>query len=247
MRTRAALALATALLAGAAAPAWAQEQRPAPRIYSCTLADGKRITSDRPIPECLAREQRVHRRDGSVRDNLPPAMSLEERAAAERRELELATQRAAQADAVRHDRNLLARFRTQARHDAARQAALDDVQKASAASERRLRELAAERKKLDDEAEFYKGRPQPMKLKQQLDANDAAVEAQQLFLSQQGEEAARVNRRYDLELARLKRLWAGAPPGSLGPPPTARELEAPAPVLPASAPPASAPRPRASS
>jgi len=225
--------LAIALLCGATL-ALAQAPAPPARIYSCTTADGRKLTSDRPIPECLTREQRLHRNDGSVRASVPPAMSIEERAAAELRERELAAQKAAQADATRHDRNLLARYPRQSRHDAARQAALDDIVKATAASEARIKDLARERKTLDDEAEFYKGKQLPAKLKQQIDANDAAAEAQRLFISQQGEERARVNRRYDVELARLKKLWAGAPAGSLGPPPSSKDLE--------STPPASAPK-----
>ena len=204
-----------------------QPTPPGPRIYSCTLPDGRKLTSDRPIPECNAREQQLHRRDGAVRSTLPPAMSLEERTAAEARAREQAAQRAAQADATRHDRNLLSRYPRQDRHDAARQEALDDIVKATATSERRLQELAKERKALDEEAEFYKGRQLPAKLKQLVDANDAAVDAQRHIIGQQGAQIARVNRRYDLELARLKKLWAGAAPGSLGPAPTARDLEAP--------------------
>lgn len=215
------------LLIGLAQPVLAQTAQPAPRIYSCTLPDGRKLTSDRPIPECLAREQRLHRSDGSIRGSLPPAMSLEEKAAAEVRARAEAAQRAAIADATRHDRNLLARYPRQERHDAARQAALDDIVKATATSERRLKELAKERKVLDDEAEFYKGRSLPAKLRQQVDANDAAVEAQNFIISQQGVERARVNRRYDVELARLKKLWAGAAPGSLGPAPSAKDLELP--------------------
>lgn len=226
MRAPAALLLIGAALA--LQPAAAQTAQPAARIYSCTLPDGRKLTSDRPIPECIAREQRLHRSDGSVRGSLPPAMSLEEKAAAEVRAREEAAQRAAIADATRHDRNLLSRYPRLERHDAARKAALDDILKATEISERRLQELAKERKILDDEAEFYKGRSLPPKLKQQVDANDAAVDAQKLIISQQGDEIARVNRRYDVELARLKKLWSGAAPGSLGPPPTSKDLELPA-------------------
>ena len=213
----------------------AAAQAPAPRIYSCTTADGRKLTSDRPIPECLSREQRQHRSDGTVRATVPPAMSIEERAAAELRQRELEAQKSAQADATRHDRNLLARYPRQARHDAARQLALDDIVKATAASEARIKELAKERKTLDEEAEFYKGKQLPAKLKQLVDANDAAAEAQRLFISQQGDERARVNRRYDQELQRLKKLWAGAPAGSLGPPPSSRGDEPAAALRPPSA------------
>lgn len=213
-------------LCSAGAQAQAPAPATAPRIYSCISPEGRKITSDRPIADCLSREQRVLRKDGSMQGVLPPAMSPEERAAHELRAREEAAQKAALQDAARHDRNLLARYPRQARHDAARQAALDDIVKATQGSERRLKDLAKERKTLDDEAEFYKGKALPGKLKHALDTNDAAVEAQKLFISQQRDERARVGRRFDVELARLKKLWAGAPPGSLGPAPTARDFEA---------------------
>lgn len=221
------VALSLALL-----PALAPAQTAAPpaRIFSCTLPDGRKLTSDRPIPECLSREQRLHRSDGSIRGSLPPAMSLEERAAAELLAREDLARKAALADAVRHDRNLLSRYPRLDRHDAARKAALDDIVKATEISERRIKELAKERKILDDEAEFYKGKSPPPKLKQQLDANDASVDAQRQIIGQQSDEIARVNRRYDVELTRLKKLWGGAAPGSLGSP-SSRDLELPAPPV----------------
>ncbi len=205
-----------------------------PRIYTCVTPEGRRLSSDRPIPECLGREQRVLRRDGTQHATVPPSMSLEEKAAAELKARDEEAKRASLADATRHDRNLLSRFPRQARHDAARQQALDDLVSAAAASEKRLKDLTKERKGLDDEAEFYKGKALPGKLKQQIDANDAAAEAQKLFISQQDQEKARVNRRYDVELARLKKLWSGAPPGSLGPAPSARDNEPAAALSPAS-------------
>jgi len=219
---RAALLGRAALLSAIAGLSAAQAQPPAKEgsrgaIYTCTTLDGRRLTSDRPIVECSTREQRILNADGSQRATLPPAMSPEERAAQEARERKHAADRAAQLDAVRRDRNLMQRFPNEAAHMAARSAALDDASKAMVISERRIKDLAQERKPLQDEAEFYKGRALPAKLKQQMDANDAAVEAQQQLIENQKAELVRINSRYDLELARLKRLWSGAAPGSLGP------------------------------
>jgi hypothetical protein len=80
-----------------------------------------------------------------------------------------------------------------------------------------LRELAAERQPLLAEAEFYVGKALPPKLRGQLDANDAATSAQRESAVSQEAELDRINRLYDAELARLKLLWAGAVPGSMGP------------------------------
>jgi hypothetical protein len=186
-------------------------------IFTCSDAQGRKLTSDRPIPECTAREQRVLNRDGSVQRIIPPTMTAEERAEFETREQRRAAELKAQQEAVRRDRNLLHRFPNEAAHTKAREAALDDVRKSVQISEARLKTLSTERKPLMDEAEFYTGRKMPAQLKQQLDANDAATEAQKSLVQNQQSEVERINALYDAELARLKRLWAGAAPGSLGP------------------------------
>lgn len=209
------LLLAGLLLASAAA--WAQDGTPGKGIYTCTTADGRKLTSDRPIPECTAREQRVLNPDGSQRTTLPPYLSPEERAAKEAADRRAAAERLAQQDAIRRDRTLMQRYPTEAAHQRARNAALDDANKAMRISERRIKDLDAERKPLLDEAEFYKGKPLPGKLKQALDANDAGVEAQQVLIENQKAEIVRINTRFDAELARLKKLWTGAAPGSMPP------------------------------
>ena len=44
-------------------------------IYTCVDTRGRRLTSDRPIIECLDREQRVMNKDGSTRTVLPPSIA----------------------------------------------------------------------------------------------------------------------------------------------------------------------------
>ena len=183
-------------------------------IYTCVDAQGKRHTADRPIPECLDREQRLLNRDGSQRATVPPRMNAEERALAEERKRLQEQAFAAQKDAVRRDRNLMQRFPDEAAHTKAREAALDDLRRGIVASERRLKELEEERKPLLAETEFYKGRKLPFKLKSRLEANEAQQQAQRDIIQNQQAEQVRVNALYDTELARLKRLWLGAAPGA---------------------------------
>ncbi|MCW5633429.1 MAG: hypothetical protein KIT17_08845 [Rubrivivax sp.] len=199
-------------------------------IYTCTTDQGRRLTSDRPIAECRHKEQLLLNRDGSVRSVIPPTYTAEERAEREARERRAAELRAAQIDAVRRDRNLLARFPDEESHARAREQALTSVRLAIAATERRMKELEAERVPLLNEAEFYVGKQLPMKIKLLLDANDASRAAQRNAAATQAAELERVNKIYDVELERLRRLWEGAPPGSLGP-------------IPAPEPAASRPRP----
>jgi hypothetical protein len=213
---------AGALLLCAAAPL-ATAQAPPKRaseptgIYTCIDEKGRRLTADRPIPECSAKEQRVLNKDGSLKTIFPPTLTADERGEKEAHDRKAAEARAAQADAVRRDRNLMQRYPSEEPHNKAREAALDTVRLAIRASEMRLQDLAAERRPLLDDAEFYRGKALPLKLRQQLDANDASTEAQRSAMANQEAELVRINKLYDAELDRLRRLWAGALPGSLGP------------------------------
>ncbi|MCM5679003.1 DUF4124 domain-containing protein [Schlegelella sp. S2-27] len=186
-------------------------------IYTCTDAKGRKLTSDRPIIECLDREQRVMNKDGSTRSVLPPSLTAEERAELEARERRKAQERLAQQDAIRRDRMLLARYPTEAEHRRAREAALDDVRNAVTNSQARIAELEKERRPLLDEAEFYKGKPLPAKLKQSIEFVDVAVDAHKTLIANQQAEIQRINYIFDQELERLRRLWGGASPGTLPP------------------------------
>ena len=210
--------LTAAALIAAGSPPMAQAQAAAPptSIYTCIDASGKRLTSDRPIVECNSREQRVLNSDGSVKQVRPPPMTVDERTEYEAREAAAAAELARKREAIQRDRNLLARFPNEAAHRKARAAALDDVNKSLRLSELRLAALAAERKPLVDESEFYVGKQIPGKLRTQLDANDASVAAQRSLVQNQRLEAIRIEALYDAELERLRKLWGGAQPGSMG-------------------------------
>lgn len=221
-------ASAALIVAGAAAallcapPAVAQARDAASgAIYTCIDDQGRRITSDRPIPACTAKEQHILNKDGSLRAVHPPTLTADERAVREARERRDSAERMARIEATRRDRNLIVRYPDEAAHRKAREAALDTVRLAIKATEDRLKELQAERRPLESEAEFYAGRRLPPKLKSAFDANDAALEAQKVAAVNQQAELARVNRLYDVELDRLRRLWAGAAPGSMGALPSA--------------------------
>jgi hypothetical protein len=147
---------------------------------------------------------------------VPPTPTADERSEMEARERDAAVERANHQDAVRRDRNLLARYPNEASHKKAREAALEDIRKSMRLSEARLAALANERKPLMDESEFYVGKPLPGKLKLQLDANDASFDAQRSLLQNQRQEVTRIEQLFDAELLRLRSLWAGAQPGSMG-------------------------------
>jgi hypothetical protein len=196
------------------------------QVFTCINAAGRALTSDRLIGECMDREQRVLARDGTLLRIVPPSLTADERAEKEARDRKAAADREAKSEAVRRDRNLIQRFPNAAAHQKAREQALEVTQFAITQSEARLADLERERKPLIEETEFYKGKSLPGKLKGQLDANDAAAAAQKELLVQQKAELDRASKLYDVELAHLKKLWAGAPPGSLQMPSDANTAKA---------------------
>lgn len=195
-----------ALLTGLAGGAWAQGG-----IYTCTDAKGRRLTSDRPIAECLDREQKVLNSSGTVRRVVPPALTGAERAEKEERERKLAEERQRQAEEKRMQRALLTRYPRPEVHDGERAKALRAVEEAIASAEHRVRDLLQERKRLVAESEFYAARELwPANLKRQFEQNYEQEGAQQRFIAAQQEEQRRINERFDEERVRLKVLWAQA-------------------------------------
>lgn len=188
-------------------------QPTAGQVFTCTDGAGRNHTSDRLIAACMDREQRVLAKDGTLIRVVPPQLTADERTEREAREKRIAAEKQARAEAVRRDRLLLERYPNPASHEKARESALDDTRAAIRLSQARVAELARERKPLDEEAEFYKGKALPPKLKQQIDANDAAAAAQRDVQAQQRADMERIGKRFDEELALLKRLWGGAAPG----------------------------------
>ncbi|HVZ43945.1 MAG TPA: DUF4124 domain-containing protein [Ramlibacter sp.] len=198
-------ALACLLASGAQDGAWAQAG-----IYTCIDAKGHRLTSDRPIVECIDREQKELTPTGTVKRVLKPTLSAEEQAMEDEKNRKLAEERAHEADERKRDRAMMSRYPDKASHDKERSDALAAVQEVIAAANKRIAELEDQRRKLESETEFYHGDPAKMPpiLKRQIDQNQQTLEAQRRFISNQEMEKQRVNQRFDEELAKLQRLWA---------------------------------------
>ncbi|MDO5693497.1 MAG: DUF4124 domain-containing protein [Pseudomonadota bacterium] len=202
-----AVGMAAALLA--AMPAWAQSGRTTSGIYTCVDAHGRRLTSDRPILACIDREQRELSSSGTTRRVIQPSMTAVEREARAAQEREAEAERQRQQNIARLDQALITRYPDKAAHDAARVETLSQTQSVIHAAELRIAELAAERKALDDEMEFYKKDPTkaPGKVRRGIEDNKQAMEVQRRAIAAQQEERARINARFDEEVARLQPLW----------------------------------------
>jgi TolA-binding protein len=178
-------------------------------IYTCVDKNGRRLTADRPIPECLDREQRELSPSGVTRRQIGPSLSDVERAQLEAQQRREAEERTRVLEERRRERALVARYPDKAAHDVERNAALQMVDDVTATAEKRILDLRDERKKLDQEMEFYKKDPNkaPMTLRRKIAENEDSIAEQQRFVAGQEQEKRKVNQKFDTELARLKVLW----------------------------------------
>lgn len=184
-------------------------------IFTCVDAQGRRITSDRPIAACMDREQRELSSSGSVKRVIPPEPTAEERATLDAKRKADAEQTARLAEEKRKERALLSRYPNEAAHQRERAKALESVDVVENTIQKRIEELVKLRAGLDDEMAFYAKDPAkaPPLLRRKIKDNESLVSAQQNALKQQGAERQRVNERFDAELEQLRRLWAQAAAG----------------------------------
>ncbi|MDL5036987.1 DUF4124 domain-containing protein [Comamonas resistens] len=200
------------LVAAWAGAALAQAGANQGSIYACTDAKGRRITADRPIADCVDREQRVLGNTGVELRRVSPTLTEQERSAIDARRRQDQAEQARVREERSRDRAMLLRYPNQASHDAARNEALSQVSDVNAVAQQRLSELKQRRTKLNTELEFYQNDPKkaPANLRRQLKDNSESQEEQLRFIKQQDEEQQRINQRFDAELQQLRRLWGQA-------------------------------------
>lgn len=197
-------ALAASALWGATAGAQTQG------IYTCVDSKGRRITSDRPIVECLDREQHKLGNTGIVRQVVPPSYTADERAKLENKQRAENEIKARAAEEKRRERALLIRYPNQAVHDKERAEALSQIDDVIAAVNKREAALVQQRKEVDAEMEFYQSDPSkaPFWLRRKLEDSEKQMVVQKRFLEEQAQEKLRINQRFDEELGKLRQLWS---------------------------------------
>ncbi|MDB5826771.1 MAG: hypothetical protein JWQ73_991 [Variovorax sp.] len=178
-------------------------------IYSCTDSRGRIITADRPIADCIDREQRELNPSGTTRRTVEPTYTAREAAEREERARQAAILQARQVEERRRERALLVRYPNAAAHNRERAEALVQIDAVIQAAQKRLAELSDERKKIDEELEFYKSdiSRAPGAVRRKLDDNVQSVSVQNRFIGEQEDEKRRVNSRFDDERIRLRQLW----------------------------------------
>lgn len=180
-----------------------------PSIYTCIDPQGRRITSDRPIAECMGSGQRELSSSGNLKRVVPPVLTAAERAReAERLRAEAARQARIEEE-KRKQRALVARYPDQAAHDKARAEAVAQFDALIAAVHKRQGELDKQREEIAAELEFYQQDPAkaPVWLRKLSEENARQRKSQADYLAEQQRARQQTLQNFDDELARLRELW----------------------------------------
>ena len=199
---RRALAPAVVLAAALAvlpAGAWAQ-------LFVCKTPNGKTLTGDVPPPECKDVEIRELNHDGSIKRVIEPPLTPEEKRKQEVEEKEKRAREQEAREVMRKDRALLETYATEKEIDESRDRTLANQQILIERANEQLKQIRADRKHLEDEAEFYLKRKMPERLKRALEDNNTLQQQQLRTMELIREDMERINERYDAELQRFREL-----------------------------------------
>ncbi len=223
------------------------------RIFCCTDDKGTRVCGDFLPTACQGRAYEERDGKGFISKQVEAPLTPEQLAKREVENARKAEEAKKAAEERRRNLALLATYSSEKDILAARDRALAEVEKNQKQSQARLDEANKKKKKIDQDCEFYKGKPLPEDVKASIRDNEKEVAAQAAAVAAKVKEAAEVRAKFEEERKRYLELTgkkagegaaatpAGAATATAVPPPApATAAPAPAPAKPAPAAPAAA-------
>jgi len=201
LATGALLALALALGASAVRAQTSNTARPQ-LSYTCVTKSGHNVRGDLPPPECKDRDVRVLNPDGSLKEIIPAPLTPEQRKKHREEEQVQRQEEEKERAQAQKDRSLLETYGSVEEIDSARDRAIYGRQGLINRAEQRLKQYERERKRLDDEAEFYAKREMPADLKQAYESNAALTKQQEKIRTDAQHEIEQIKERFAAERMR---------------------------------------------
>jgi hypothetical protein len=195
------IVLLAALSAQAATPA-------SGRFYCC---DGGRICGDALPEQCRGKAYRILDSSGNLLKEVGPPLTAEQKAQVAAEALRKKEQEEQAKEQRRKDQALLDTYATPRDIDLAQNKAEADVNLAIKGAEERIAAARKQRKKFEDEAEFYKKKSLPPEIAKGLRDADHEIKTQQELLDVKKGDAATIKAKYDADRKRYFQLTGRAP------------------------------------
>jgi hypothetical protein len=186
------------LLPGAVSPALA-----AGKLFCCNDNNGKQVCGDILPHECYGRAYRELGDSGRTVRTVEAPLTAEQRAQRAAEEEKRKAEETALREQQRKDQALLNTYGTEQDIEAMRLRAQDDVKKSIKAAEVKIAEIRAQRKKFENEAEFYKKRKLPPEIQKGLRDADNEIKAQESIIEAKKLELDIIRDKYDEDKRRF--------------------------------------------
>lgn len=175
---------------------------------TCCEVNGQRVCGDPTPPQCYDKARKVFGKGGVAREIEAP-LTAEQLAAREAEKVRKQEEERKAVEQRRRDRALLDSYSSAAEIDQARDRAIADIEKNAEQAKNRLATAQKKQQKLESEKEFYKNKPLPAALSNQLKEIEAEIAAQQKALAQKDSDIAAVRERYEADKQRYLLLKGG--------------------------------------
>lgn len=177
-------------------------------LYCCYDAGGKQVCGDLLPQACYGRAYREIGTTGRTVRNVEAPLTAEQRAERAEEEAQLKIEEAANREQRRKDQALLNTYSSEKEIEFLRARANGDVQKAIAAAEAKIAEIRTQRKKYENEAEFYQKTEMPAEVRKGLLDADFEIKAQELVIESKTKELEIIREKYDDDLRRFRDIMA---------------------------------------
>lgn len=176
-------------------------------IYRCTNAQGRVVTSDRPIPECVSRGMKVYSNAGRFKNDVAPPPSAEEKQKnaleAERKKREDFEEQ----ERKKEERYLLAHYQSEADIESARKRAVDSLNEKRGLAKEQLEGLSQLILGLQDELKNSKKTTREFEsIRQRADELSTNINNTRNAIAFYEQEIVRTNHDYDETLKRYRTM-----------------------------------------
>jgi len=182
------------------------------QFYCCNDEHGKQVCGDILPQACYGRAYRELGSSGRTVRNVDAPLTAEQRAQRLAEDERRKAQEAALKEQKRKDQALLETYATEKDIETLRRRAESDVNFSIKAAEEKIAEAHKQRKKFENEAEFYKKKQLPPQVDKGLRDADAEVAAQMTVIASKKKDLETIRIKYDEDRRRFLELTRRAPP-----------------------------------
>ena len=198
------LALLLATLTGTSALA-------AGNFFCCNDASGKQVCGDILPQACYGRAYRELGSNGQTIRTVDAPLTAEQRSQREAEEEKRKREEEKRKEQQRKDQALLNTYGNEQDIELMRKRAEGDVLKAITNAEKKIVEIRQQRKKFENEAEFYKKKTLPHEVKKGMDDADSDINSQEVFIAEKRKELEVIHAKYDEDKRRFVELISQRP------------------------------------